>query len=80
MAESTARELAILAFERQRWNHAGTKASAIRDTFECSETRYYQELNELLNRSESLPARSPGVQPAGPTPHCATPRSDPVCP
>nr|WP_245620376.1 DUF3263 domain-containing protein [Cryptosporangium arvum] len=48
------RELAILAFERQWWQHAGAKEQAIRDEFSLSATRYYQLLNALIDRHEAL--------------------------
>lgn len=48
------RELAILAFERQSWRHAGAKEQAIRDQFELSATRYYQLLNALLDNPAAL--------------------------
>ena len=48
------RELAILAFERQWWQHAGAKEQAIRDQFSLSATRYYQLLNALIDRHEAL--------------------------
>lgn len=54
MRDLTEREQALLAFERQRWNHEGAKESAIRDIFGCSATRYYQELNHLIDRPEAL--------------------------
>jgi hypothetical protein len=47
-------EAQILAFERQRWNHAGAKASAIRDLFDLSETAYYQRLNLLIDQPAAL--------------------------
>lgn len=50
----TEREHAILAFERQWWQHAGAKEKAIRDQFSLSATRYYQLLNALLDRHEAL--------------------------
>jgi hypothetical protein len=52
----TERELAILAFERQWWRHAGAKEQAIRDTFDISATRYYQLLNGLLDNPAALAA------------------------
>lgn len=52
--ELTEREVAILAFERQWWKHAGAKEQAIRDLFDMSATRYYQVLNGLLDRTEAL--------------------------
>jgi hypothetical protein len=52
----TERELAILAFERQWWKHAGAKEQTIRDTFGLSATRYYQLLNNLLDNPAALAA------------------------
>jgi hypothetical protein len=50
------REREILAFERQWWKYAGAKEQAIKDLFDMSATRYYQVLNALIDRSESLAA------------------------
>ncbi|GAA5197941.1 hypothetical protein GCM10023322_70250 [Rugosimonospora acidiphila] len=50
----TERELAMLAFERRWWRHAGSKEQAIRDQFGVSSTRYYQLLNALLDRPAAL--------------------------
>jgi hypothetical protein len=55
-AALTERELAILAFERQWWKHAGAKEQAIRDTFDLSATRYYQMLNALLDNPAAAEA------------------------
>jgi hypothetical protein len=52
----TDREREILAFERQWWKYAGAKEQAIRDLFDMSATRYYQVLNNLIDRPESLSA------------------------
>jgi hypothetical protein len=52
----TEREREILAFERQWWKYAGAKESAIRDLFGMSATRYYQVLNQLIDRPEALVA------------------------
>lgn len=49
----TEREQAILDFERTWWAEDGPKDVAIRDRFELSSTRYYQLLNELLDRAEA---------------------------
>src|SRR5262249_40876475 len=38
------REVAILAFERRWWQHAGAKEQAIREEFGLSAARYYQLL------------------------------------
>lgn len=48
------REQQILTFERQWWKHAGAKEAAIREQFDLSGTRYYQLLNQLIDRSEAL--------------------------
>ncbi len=45
---------AILEFERQWWRQAGAKEQAIRDSFEMSPTRYYQDLNALLDLPEAV--------------------------
>ncbi len=52
----TPRERDILAFERQWWKYAGAKEQAIKDLFDMSATRYYQVLNALIDRPESLAA------------------------
>ena len=44
----------ILEFERHWWKYAGAKEQAIRDQFQMSATRYYQVLNALIDRPESL--------------------------
>ena len=43
----------ILEFERSWWKHAGAKEHAIRERFDTSATRYYQMLNELLEKPEA---------------------------
>lgn len=50
----TDEERAMLDLESQRWGRGGAKMSAIRERFGWSETRYYQELNTLLERAESV--------------------------
>ena len=50
------RDREILAFERQWWKYAGAKEQAIRELFDMSATRYYQVLNALIDRPESLAA------------------------
>ena len=54
MEELTSKEIEILDFERSWWKHAGVKEQAIRDRFDMSATRYYQILNELLERPEAM--------------------------
>jgi hypothetical protein len=48
------RDQQILAFERLWWKYAGAKEQAIREQFAMSGTRYYQVLNALIDRAESL--------------------------
>ena len=52
----SSRERAMLDFERQWRRRAGAKETAIRDLFELAPTRYYQALNALIYRPESLAA------------------------
>ena len=47
------RDLRILAFERRVWRTQGAKELAIRESFAMSATRYYQILNELIDRPEA---------------------------
>lgn len=57
-AESTlsARDLAVLEFERGWSRYAGAKEQAIREAFDMSATRYYQVLNALIDREDALEA------------------------
>jgi hypothetical protein len=50
----TERERVILAFERQWWKYAGAKDQAIREIFGISPTRYYQLVNDLIEKHEAL--------------------------
>jgi hypothetical protein len=50
----TARDAAMLDFERQWWKYAGAKEQAVREKFDMSSTRYYQVLNALIDRPEAL--------------------------
>lgn len=54
VAGLSCREREILAFERQWWTYAGAKEQAIREAFGLSATRYYQALNNVLDRPEAL--------------------------
>jgi hypothetical protein len=54
MAELTQTDIGILDFERSWWKHAGVKESAIKERFDVSATKYYQLLNELLEKPEAL--------------------------
>lgn len=50
----TERQQQVLAFERKWWQYAGAKETAIRDLFDCSATRYYQELNGIIDLPSAL--------------------------
>jgi hypothetical protein len=52
--ELSARERAILDFERSWWRLPGPKESAIRDHLNMSSTRYYRLLGELIGESAAL--------------------------
>ena len=50
----TVRQYMILNFEHYWWKYAGAKEAAIRDLFGVSATRYYQELNVLIDHPAAL--------------------------
>lgn len=54
MAALSEREMRVLAFERSWWREQGAKEQAVADTLGLSPTRYYQLLNELIDRPEAL--------------------------
>jgi hypothetical protein len=54
MEELSAQDKRVLDFERSWWKHAGVKEQAIKEQFEMSATRYYQILNELLEKPAAL--------------------------
>lgn len=47
-------ELAVLAFERQRWKYLGAKAGAVLEEFGWSLTRHAQVVDALIDRPEAL--------------------------
>ena len=49
-------ELRILEFERNWWRYAGAKETAIKDLFDLTAPRYYQLLNDLIDRDDALEA------------------------
>ena len=57
-AGSTLTELEsrILEFERNWWRFAGAKESAIKELFDLTAPRYYQLLNDLIDRDDALAA------------------------
>lgn len=54
MAGMDSHERKILEFEHRWWKYPGAKEQAIRDEFAVSATRYYQQLNALIDRPEAL--------------------------
>ncbi len=48
------RDIAILDFEREWWQHQGSKEDSIRQTFGLSGARYYQVLGALLSSEAAL--------------------------
>ncbi len=51
--ELTERERAILEFERTWWTEPGPKEAALAAKLELSTTRYYEFLNDLIDRPEA---------------------------
>lgn len=49
-------ESRILDFERSWWRYAGAKESAIKELFDLTPARYYQLLNDLIDRDDALAA------------------------
>lgn len=47
-------ERAVLNFEKQWWQYPGTKEKSIREEFALSPTRYYQLLNEVIDKPDAL--------------------------
>ena len=47
-------EVRILEFERSWWRYAGAKESAIKELIDMSAPRYYQMLNDLIDREDAL--------------------------
>jgi hypothetical protein len=47
-------DMRILAFERRGWRSPTLKEQAISDVLGLTATRYYQVLNELIDRPEAL--------------------------
>src|SRR5579859_8302699 len=56
MAPLSERELRVLSFERHWWRQPSAKEHAISDQLGLSATRYYQMLNELIDRPEAMAA------------------------
>jgi Protein of unknown function (DUF3263) len=54
MSGLTESDMRILAFERRGWRSPGAKEQAIAEILDMSATRYYQRLNELIDRPEAL--------------------------
>ncbi len=54
VSDLSERDMRILAFERRGWRSAGVKEQAITEVFDMPPTRYYQLLNDLIDRPEAL--------------------------
>ena len=54
MPSLSERDTRVLAFERRTWRTVGAKEQEIADALGISATRYYQILNELIDRPEAL--------------------------
>ena len=50
----TDHEQAVLDFERSWWTEDGVKEVLIEERLEMTSSRYYQVLNELLDRPDAL--------------------------
>jgi hypothetical protein len=50
----TSRDEQVLAFERQWWRYPGAKESAIKEHFDLTPARYYQLLNDLIDRPAAM--------------------------
>ena len=53
MSSLTELEMRILAFERSLWRSPGAKEREILDAIGITPTRYYQLLNELIDRPDA---------------------------
>ena len=53
MAALQERDVRILDFERRLWRSPGAKELAIQESFAMPATRYYQLLNDLIDRPEA---------------------------
>ena len=49
-------EVRILDFEGNWWRYAGAKEAAIKELFDLTAPRYYQLLNDLIDRDDALSA------------------------
>lgn len=52
----SARDAAVLDFEKQWWKYAGAKEQAVRELFDLTATQYYQVLNALIDSPAALAA------------------------
>jgi len=47
-------EVRILDFESNWWRFAGAKETAIKELFDLTAPRYYQLLNDLIDREDAM--------------------------
>ena len=62
MPSLSERDMRVLAFERGTFRTAGAKEQAISEVLGITTTRYYQLLNELIDRPEALKFDPPLVK------------------
>jgi hypothetical protein len=55
-ADLTDRDRELLAFAALQWKYPGARDAAIRDTFDITPTRYFQLLNELIDKPAAMAA------------------------
>lgn len=54
MSALSERDVRLLTFERSTWRSPGAKEQAIVDVLGITVTRYYQLLNDLIDRPDAL--------------------------
>jgi hypothetical protein len=54
LSELSEQDMRILAFERRGWRSPAVKEQAIAEVLEMPATRYYQLLNELIDKPAAL--------------------------
>lgn len=47
-------EIAILEFEQNWWRYAGAKEASIKELFNMDAPKYFQLLNDLIDREDAL--------------------------
>lgn len=58
----TERDRQMLELERKWWQYAGAKEAAIREQFDITATRYYQEVNRIIDLPAAMEFDPLGVK------------------